>query len=102
MARPWEHAEPESLWEITGTYPKNRGSFTDCLAITLPEYVTGSDKPLFVFIGDLADPTSPVDPAWITRAVPLLIVHRDDPDTAYWREDQVWLRARNGPSDARD
>ncbi len=97
MARPWDAAEPESLWVITGASLDGKYSFTDCLAITLPVCVTGSDSPLFVFVGAMADDTKPVVPAWITHAKPLLIVHRDDPGTAYWMEDQVWIEeARHG------
>lgn len=85
--RPWDAAEPQSLWSITGTYPTG-GTFTDCLAMTLPAYVTGSDSPLFVMLPPLS---SEVDPAWITRAEPLLIVHRNEPGATYWAEDQEWI-----------
>jgi hypothetical protein len=87
MARPWDAAEPQSLWSITGRYPTG-GGFEHCMAMTLPEYVTGSRKPLFVMLPPLSEQ---VDPAWITHATPLLIVHRDDPTTPYWEEDRVWL-----------
>lgn len=90
MSRPWESAEPESLWEITGAYPGVRGTFTACLAITLPQHVTGSQRPLFVFIGALAE-NEPVIPAWITHARPLLLVHRDKPGEPYWEEDREWM-----------
>lgn len=92
MSRPWEAAEPESLWEITGEYPGGEGSFTECLAITLPQHVTGSERPLFVFVGALAEMHKPVDPSWITHARPLLLVHRDDPTTPYWEEDREWFK----------
>jgi hypothetical protein len=88
-ARPWDAAEPQSLWSISGQYPGGRGTFTDCLAITLPGFVTGSDKPLFAFLPPL---DGHADPAWINRALPLLIVHRDDPTTAYWADDQDLIR----------
>lgn len=91
MRRPWEAAEPESIWSITGSYPGGTHTFRDCLAITLPEHVTGSERPLFVFIGALAQTNEPVDPRWITHAEPLLLVHRDEPNLAYWREDQDLL-----------
>jgi hypothetical protein len=87
--RPWDAAEQESLWSITGRYPTG-GTFTDCLALTLPGYVTGSDKPLFAMLPPLQDH---VDPAWITRATPLLIVHRDKPNVTYWEQDQDLLDA---------
>lgn len=91
MRRPWDVAEPQSFWSITGGYPGKNHTFTDCLAMALPQNVTGTVRPLFVFVGALAtDP--PVDPAWITHATPLLLVHRDDPGTPYWEEDRVWLR----------
>lgn len=90
MARPWEAAEPESIWEITGIYPRG-GGFTDCLAITLPKHVTGEDKPVFTFIGALGGLDDLISPAWITRARPLLLVLRDQPSTAYWVDDQAAL-----------
>jgi hypothetical protein len=91
MARPWDHAEGESVWEITGQYPDG-GSFVKCLAFTLPGYMTGTDEPLFVFIGLLADLNRAVPPSWITHAEPLLLVHRDDPTEPYWEQDRVWMR----------
>lgn len=91
-ARPWDAAEPESLWAITGQRPDG-SEFIDCLAITLPEYVTGMHRPVFMFCagGLLVTDRDPIDPAWITRATPLLIVHRDDPSLPYWEEDRVWI-----------
>jgi hypothetical protein len=93
MARPWDVAEHDSLWEITGAYPGGKHSFTSCLAITLPSFVTGSDYPTFVFVGILADLNRPVDPKWITHAVPLLLVNRDNPTEPYWENDRVWITA---------
>jgi hypothetical protein len=90
-ARPWDAAEPESLWSITGRYPGGKGSFTRCVAITAPAYVTGSDKPLFLPVGPWGFGHAGIDPAWITHAEPLLIVHRDEPTRAYWDEDQDLL-----------
>lgn len=92
MSRPWDTAEPDSIWEITGEYPATKHSFTGCLAVVLPGYVHDSDRPLFEFVGALAAVNRPVDAAWITHAVPLLLVHRTDPGTTYWQGDAVWLR----------
>ncbi|GAA2773566.1 hypothetical protein [Saccharopolyspora taberi] len=91
MHRPWDAAEPESLWEITGSYPGGNDTFEQCLAITLPRHITGSDRPLFVFIGALAGTNRPIDPAWITHAAPLLLVHRDEPTEPYWEDDREWM-----------
>lgn len=88
-ARPWEAAEDGSIWSISGDYPKGRGTFADCLAVVIPRFATGSDKPLFRFICLLDEY---VDPALITRATPLLLVHRDEPGTPYWEHDREWLR----------
>lgn len=100
MSRPWDAAEPESLWEITGEYPGEKHTFIDCLAYVLPANVSGDDGPVFVFVGALAlTGSKPVIPAWITHARPLLIVHRDEPTTAYYQEDQEWIKmaeARRG------
>jgi hypothetical protein len=92
-ARPWDAAEPESLWSITGEYPYGKGRFRDCLAMTLPAYVTGSTRPVFMFCSGalLLTNREPIDPALITHAVPLLIVHRDQPARAYWDDDQDLL-----------
>lgn len=80
MARPWDAAVPWSIWEITGYYPTG-GGFDECLAVALPEHVTGSSsQPLFKFIGPVPEE---VDPAWITHARPLMLVHRDDPTVEY-------------------
>ena len=92
MARPWDAAEPESLWEITGAYPNSEDTFAQCLAITLPQHVTGTEKPLFVFVGALSLEGKPVDPSWITYARPLLLVHRDEPAEPYWEQDRIYLR----------
>lgn len=91
MARPWDTAEDDSLWSITGAYPGGKHTFTSCVATVISSYIHGSDEPLFVFVGALAQINEPIAPAWITRAEPLLLVHRDEPGTAYWQEDQVWL-----------
>ncbi|GAA1983394.1 hypothetical protein [Amycolatopsis minnesotensis] len=95
MVRPWEAAECETYWSITGAYPGGEGkpkhTFTDCVAMTLPCEATGSDRPVFVFVGALALINEPIDPAWITHAIPLLLVHRDEPDQAYYQDDQVWI-----------
>ncbi len=77
MARPWEAAAEHTIWEITGEYPGGRHTFHDCLAQVLPRYVTGGDRPLFLMLGPLARVNEPVDPAWISRARPLRLVHRD-------------------------
>lgn len=87
-ARPWDAAEEWSIWSISGEYPGGRGAFSECLAVVLPHFTTGSDRPLFRFIGPLDEC---VEPAWITRATPLLLVHRDDPGVPYWERDSVWV-----------
>lgn len=92
-ARPWDAAEHESLWVITGQRPGNGGRFTDCLAMTAPYFMTGADYPLFFLIAPSLGDYQPIDPAWITTATPLLLVHRDNPATAYWAEDQDVLDA---------
>lgn len=89
-ARPWDAAEHESLWVITGRQPNGGGRFTDCLAMTAPHFMTGSDTPIFYFIAPSLG-NEAIDPAWITSATPLLLVYRDEPTTAYWAEDQDLL-----------
>jgi hypothetical protein len=91
MARPWEAAEENSIWEITGDYPGGRGTFTACLAMVVPHFVTGTDQPLFVMISPALQRDEPISPAQITHAVPLLLVHRDDPSTPYWAADREWM-----------
>ena len=91
--RPWDTAADWAMWEITGNYPFNKGTFTACLAVVLPSYTHGTDKPLFQFVGPLADLEGLVDPSWITDARPLLLVDRDHPSQAYWEHDQPHLHA---------
>jgi hypothetical protein len=87
MARPWDKAESESIWEINGVFPKKSGSFENCLAIALPHYATGGEV-LFKMIGALNDLISP---SWITSAKLLVLVHADDPTTAYYADDQEYI-----------
>jgi hypothetical protein len=83
--RPWTKAEGESIWNINGCTPGPRGTaFTDCLAVVLPEYVTGGPV-LFKMIGALDDLISP---DWITSAKELMLVHVDDTRSAYYSDDQ--------------
>lgn len=89
MHRPWTVAEGESLWEITGRTPGAKGTtFIDCIAVVLPDNVTGGHV-LFKMIGALDDL---IRPDWITSARPLLLVLRNDPTTAYYTDDQEYLR----------
>ena len=71
--RPWLDPDDLSLWEITGTYPGGHGTFTRCLAMAIPRWVTGGG-PLLKMV-PLIDET--VDPEWVTSAKRLLIVHED-------------------------
>jgi hypothetical protein len=102
--RPWDTADDWSMWEITGKYPTKPGhgthSFTACLAVVTPRFTHGTDRPLFLFVGPLADLNGPVYPEWITDARPLLLVDRDNPAQAYWEHDQAHLTASRGVSDA--
>jgi hypothetical protein len=91
MARPWHAAEGNSIWEITGAYPGKKHNFTACLAMVAPFHVTGTERPLFFLISPAIGEVPPIDPDWITHARPLLLVHRDEPGTAYWADEQVWL-----------
>jgi hypothetical protein len=101
--KPWYTARDWSMWEITGQYPTGNHSFTACLAVVLPGYTHGTERPLFAFVGPLAHLNDVVDPAWITAARPLLLVDRDEPTQAYWEHDQAQLDAglRVGDVDAR-
>ena len=101
MARPWDHAEPDSLWEITGR-KANGTEFIRCLAMVVPPVITGSDDVVFVYIhpgltlatSDL--PGQLIPAANVTHARPLLLVHRGEPGTAYYEHDQDWLDNANG------
>lgn len=101
VRRPWERAEPESIWEISGVYPGGKGSFTQCLAMTAPEFMTGQCgpdyRPVFFLIGPAVQSIGapePIVPAQIHHARPLLLVHRDEPTRAYYETDQDLLRER--------
>lgn len=90
MARPWDAAESESIWTISGEYPQGRGTFIDCLATALPHYATGGEV-LFKMIGALDDLISP---AWITRGELLVLVYANDPSSPYYEQDADYLRGR--------
>lgn len=94
MHRPWHATADSSIWEITGEYPGKKHSFTECLAMVAPFHVTGTDRPLFVLIGPAIGNPPPIDPDWISHATPLLLVHRDEPGTAYYADEQSWIGAR--------
>jgi hypothetical protein len=93
MKRPWDAAEPESVWSITGIYPKGGGTFTDCIAFVLSPNVTGVDERLFAFVGELGLVDKPVLSSWITHARPLLLVHRDEPTEPHYEHDRAWMRS---------
>lgn len=103
MQRPWDAAGPDEIWVVTGAYPKDHPSgstgFSDVLVMTLPMFITGTERPAFLYIHPgltLAGsrlPDTIIDPAWITHGQPLLLVHRDNPTVAYWATDQAWIEA---------
>lgn len=63
--RPWDTAPADSIWRISGTYGPSPHTFTDCLAIVLPGFVTGYDSPVFAMLPPLNDL---VEPEWISAA----------------------------------
>lgn len=85
-AAPWLTAEPDSIWEVTGTYGGGQGTFTRCLARVLPETITGSDQPFFEIL--IYGKSEVVPAAAITRATELLLVYADNPSEAYYLADQ--------------
>lgn len=86
---PWLTAEPGSIWEITGTYLGGVGTFTDCLAMVWPYDITDGHV-LFSFISPALSSVSKdvIGPDQISRARRLVLVHADDPRTAYYVDDQ--------------
>jgi hypothetical protein len=88
-AAPWLDPEDFSVWSASGTYPNGRGTFTSCLIVSVPRFATGGG-PLFRMFPPLDDL---IDPSWITRAERLVLVHADDPTTAYYEDDQVFVDA---------
>jgi len=85
---PWLHAEGGSLWIASGAY-KGGGTFTDCLLRAVPEFITGTDYPVFEIL--LYAQTEVVSASAITTARELLFVYADDPGTALYSEDQDFL-----------
>jgi hypothetical protein len=69
--RPWMIAEEWSFWRASGRYSAARGTFTDCLMVALPHYVTGGAV-LFKMIGPMEDIVTPdeIDRATELRLVP--------------------------------
>lgn len=84
VRRPWTVAEPESIWNISGQYPKGKGGFIDCLAFALPHYVTGGPV-LFKMIGAMDEL---IEPDWITHGRELILVEVSDSTRAYYEADQ--------------
>lgn len=94
---PWLTAEPGSIWEITGTYTGSRGTFTDCLAMVWPHDITEGHV-LFSFISPaLASVVKDViPPNQISRARRLVLVHANEPRTAYYVDDQDLIDRAEG------
>jgi hypothetical protein len=65
-----ENAPEHSIWRITGRYRGSAGTFTDCLAIVLPEFVHGTDETALAMLPPLGGTGAPdvVTPADITWA----------------------------------
>ncbi|WP_405137454.1 hypothetical protein [Nocardia sp. NBC_01388] len=90
---PWLVAEPESIWVITGTYRSGKDRFTDCLAMVLPLEITDGHR-LFQLIHpaivdtDPANPDRLIAPNRITHGRRLVLVHAEEPRTAYWADEQ--------------
>lgn len=94
MARPWDHADDGSIWEITGRSPDGKFVFERSLAMALVEPCAATvDDPAraFGFIPGNSGAWNFIPPSLITAARPLLLVHRDDPTEPYEARDRVWL-----------
>lgn len=88
---PWLHAQPDSIWEVTGKSPS--GTFTDCLARVLPPSITGDENmPVFEVL-IYAQLGYFVPASSIIAARELLLVMANDPTTAYYADDQRTLDA---------
>lgn len=83
---PWIYAEPGSIWEITGTYPGG-GTFTQCLAMVCPLEMTDGHRVFMLIAPSIAD-GMPIPPDRISHATRLILVHADQPRTAYFAVDQ--------------
>lgn len=84
---PWIYAESGSIWAITGTFPDGKGTFTDCLAMVCPPQMTDGHRVFMFAAPSIADGT-PIPPDRISHARRLVLVHADDPRTAYFAVDQ--------------
>lgn len=89
LDRPWDTAESESIWNISGIYPEVGSTFTNCLAIVAPFYMTGTDEPLFMMISPAIQDGKPIAPKWITNAEPLVLIHKETPLVAFYQDDQA-------------
>lgn len=99
MARPWHAAAPGSLWDITGAYPAGTGEFRRCLAVAVeaPVDESGASPLLFLLVPDVTGRNA-VAPEWITSAVPLLLVHAEDPARPYEpAADELHVRRAGQP-----
>ena len=83
---PWLLPEPGSIWVITGTYGRNRGTFHGCLAMVTPYDLMGC-QPLFVLIDS---PTRYIAPNQIYSAHRLVLVYAERPfaGLAFYADEQ--------------
>lgn len=86
MTKPWLDAEPESIWEISGSTPGG-DTFTACLAMVAPFTMTAGVR-LFILIGPALHGSPPIAPDRIAHARRLVLVHADEPRTAYFEDEQ--------------
>ncbi len=96
MARPWDAAENGSIWGITGATPDGH-LFAHAPAVCLVEPTDHEGDPgprAFCLIPGFSERAC-IHPSSISSARPLLLVHRDDPTTAYEETDQAWITEAN-------
>lgn len=87
---PWLTAEPESIWEITGTYANGRDTFSQCLAMVMPFYITDGAR-AFVLIHPGVRSDELIPPDRITHAKRLMLVPADEPRRAYFADEQDFI-----------
>ncbi|WP_040793250.1 hypothetical protein [Nocardia paucivorans] len=89
---PWLVAESGSIWAVTGTTATGR-TFAHEPAIVAPYDLAQGGKPLFVlvhpdmYLYELGTPPL-VAADRISAAYRLVLVHADEPTTAYYLDDQ--------------
>lgn len=93
--KPWLYAEGESWWIVTGQVAA-RHNVTECIAQVVPEFVTGVARdaaPALFAVHTWGGKPTLLPADQITTARRLAFVFSDEPGTAFYADEQVFVSA---------